>query len=66
MQPKLRNAIGTSTTRRNRQQSKQAISAAAFEALEKRQMFAVTASFIMASRSVMLLESWVSGKDFRW
>src|SRR5215212_824191 len=50
MQPKLRNAIGTSTNRRNRKLDRQRIiSAAAFEALEKRQMFAVTASFLASS-----------------
>src|SRR4051812_39871878 len=46
MQPKLRNALGTSTTRRNHKLDRQRIiSAAAFEALERRQMFAVTATF---------------------
>src|SRR4051794_36217405 len=41
MQTSLRNATGTSTVRRNRR----AISAAAFEALERRQMLSVSATF---------------------
>src|SRR4051812_13366279 len=49
MQTKLRDAIGTSRVLRIRKQSRRAISAAAFEALEKRQMFAVTASFSSSS-----------------
>src|SRR5688572_14616312 len=54
MQSQLRNARGTSIVRRNARNNQRinrrnAVSAAAFEALEQRKMFAVTASFLAQS-----------------